>query len=332
MAASGSNPLLRLSPDTRLSPRCYNGSTSSLSSSWTSRSPFGLSRQPSVCSGQPLTVSFWNTNDVEKWWIFHFSFPLQSCHHGRQSSSTSAELSQYLPTSTTSPRHSRQNSCSNHHDSQSPPRIPPRRPFISMTSPHAPPTLLKLSPNSIDMGYHTMVTTTESPPPFREPPPPAPPTQLILEPQQLRVSYKKKSPFDLLSDDLVVRIFKFLPKNNLGQCAKVCRRFYFLAWEPQLWQSIDLNVKNNMDGTLQVLLKHLSRDVTCSQSVLKVCLNNSSGLTDKGLRILAQHCPNLRHFVVHNCKAISNAGIQSLLDQCPSLSHLDLTGKNFCQF
>ena len=74
MAASGSNPLLRLSPDTRLSPRCYNGSTSSLSSSWTSRSPFGLSRQPSVCSGQPLTVSFWNTNDVEKWWIFTFHF------------------------------------------------------------------------------------------------------------------------------------------------------------------------------------------------------------------------------------------------------------------
>ena len=257
---------------------------------------------------------------------FHFSFPLQSCHHGRQSSSTSAELSQYLPT-TTSPRHSRQNSCSNHHDSQSPPRIPPRRPFISMTSPHAPPTLLKLSPNSIDMGYHTMVTTTESPPPFREPPPPAPLTQLILEPQQLRVSYKKKSPFDLLSDDLMVRIFKFLPKNHLGQCAQVCRRFYFLAWEPQLWQSIDLQVKNNCDGTLQVLLKHLSRDVTCSQSVLKVCLNNSSGLTDKGIRILAQHCPNLRHFSVHNCKTISNAGIQSLLDQCPSLSHLDLTGK-----
>ena len=195
-----------------------------------------------------------------------------------------------------------------------------------MTSPHAAP-MLKLSPNSIDMGYHTMVTTTESPPPFREPPPPAPPTQLILEPQQLRVSYKKKSPFDLLSDDLLVRIFKFLPKNHLGQCAQVCRRFYFLAWEPQLWQSIDLQVKNNCDGTLQVLLKHLSRDVTCSQSVLKVCLNNSSGLTDKGIRILAQHCPNLRHFSVHNCKTISNAGIQSLLDQCPSLSHLDLTGK-----
>ena len=60
--------------------------------------------------------------------------------------------------------------------------IPPRRPYVmtSMTSPSgcsanavaaaaghsappppvvAPPTLLKLSPNSIDLGYHTMVRT-----------------------------------------------------------------------------------------------------------------------------------------------------------------------------
>ena len=76
--------------------------------------------------------------------VLHHPQPLP-CHHGRQSSSTSAELSQYLPTS---PHHSRQNS-----SCKSPP-IPPRRPYI-MTSPSsnpmtvAPPTLLKLSPNSI---------------------------------------------------------------------------------------------------------------------------------------------------------------------------------------
>ena len=83
--------------------------------------------------------------------MLHHVQPLH-CHHGRQSSSTSAELSQYLPTS---PHHSRQNS------SKSPP-IPPRRPYISMTSPSSntsnnaavvPPTLLKLSPNSIGLFF-----------------------------------------------------------------------------------------------------------------------------------------------------------------------------------
>ena len=91
----------------------------------------------------PQTMGKWPLELVQTT-VLHHPQPLP-CHHGRQSSSTSAELSQYLPTS---PRHSRQNS-----SCKSPP-IPPRRPYI-MTSPSsnpmtvAPPTLLKLSPNSI---------------------------------------------------------------------------------------------------------------------------------------------------------------------------------------
>lgn len=138
MEASNARP--SLATDHRLSPRCLlNGSTSSLSSCFTSRSPFGLSRQPSVSSGV--------------------------VQHGRQSSSTSAELCQYLPSMSS---HSRQNSASNMSGAEkSPPIIPPRRPYV-MTSPSGsnpivvtPPTLLKLSPNSIDMGYHTMVNTND---------------------------------------------------------------------------------------------------------------------------------------------------------------------------
>ena len=93
----------------------------------------------------PQTMGKWPLELVQTT-VLHHPQPLP-CHHGRQSSSTSAELSQYLPTS---PRHSRQNS-----SCKSPP-IPPRRPYI-MTSPSsnpmtvAPPTLLKLSPNSIGM-------------------------------------------------------------------------------------------------------------------------------------------------------------------------------------
>ena len=63
MEAANGRPVAfpRLSPmpkDVRLSPRCLlNGSTSSLTSSLTSRSPFGLSRQPSVNSTQLQNVS-----------------------------------------------------------------------------------------------------------------------------------------------------------------------------------------------------------------------------------------------------------------------------------
>ena len=136
-----------------------------------------------------------------------------------------------------------------------------------------------------DMGYHTMVTTTsESPPPFREPPPPAPPTLISMDSRKLQVMYKNsgistngrnKKPtnnsqqqlhhqhsnvalFDTLSDDLVLKILSFLPTNVLCLCARVCRRFYFLVWEPQLWTQIKLTV-NNCDQTLATLLRLLSR-------------------------------------------------------------------------
>ena len=91
------------------------------------------------------------------------------------------------------------------------------------------------------MHFILQVTTTESPPPFREPPPPVPPAQLIrIDSKKLRVSYNNKTTnhLDSLSDDLVLKIFQFLPKNNLCKIARVCRRFYFLVWEAELWTHI----------------------------------------------------------------------------------------------
>ena len=107
-------------------------------------------------------------------------FAYQPCqYHGRQSSSTSTELSQYLPHQTygmglrTSPYHSRQDSSNNN---KTPPMILSRRPYVIKSSSGSssagatgnnnallvvPPTLLKLSPNSIDLGYHTMVSISK---------------------------------------------------------------------------------------------------------------------------------------------------------------------------
>ena len=91
-------------------------------------------------------------------------------------------------------------------------------------------------------------------------------------------------------------------------------------------RAIDLNVKN-CDLALTSLMRHLSRDST-SQNVLKICLKNSSEFSDRGLELICQTCPNLRHFEVKNCKSVTNFGVQSLLQKCKALSHLDLAGKN----
>lgn len=50
----------------------------------------------------------------------------------------------------------------------------------------------------------------------------------------------KRCPFDRLPDDLLLRVLGFLASDQLCCCARVCRRWYFLAWEPQLWTSVVL--------------------------------------------------------------------------------------------
>ena len=204
-----------------------------------------------------------------------------------------------------------------------------------MTSPSGN-DMLKLSPTSLDLGYHTMVTTigsNDSPPPFREPPPPAPPSRLIrVDSRKLRVSYKKTSqcPFDVLSDDLVLKIFHFLPKDSLCQCAQLCRRFYVLAWAPQLWSHIDLTTKKADEAWTSLVKRRLSHDLG-GHIVQRIRLLNSQGFSDKGLEVICHACPNLTHFEVKNCKDVTNAGVRKLLLNCHVLSHLELPGKQgFC--
>lgn len=63
----------------------------------------------------------------------------------------------------------------------------------------------------------------------------------------------KSSPFDRLTDDMVVRIFSFLPSMQLALCARVSRRWHVLAWEPQLWSTIVLSGENlSVDRALKV--------------------------------------------------------------------------------
>ena len=100
-----------------------------------------------------------------------------------------------------------------------------------------------------------------------------------------------------------------------------------MSAEPQLWTNIDLNVKN-CDESVNVLMKKLVKNLT-NRQVRKVCVQNAANFSDKGLEILAQNCPNLRHLQVKNCKNLTNHGVQNALQKCNALSHLELPGKTF---
>lgn len=145
---------------------------------------------------------------------------------------------------------------------------------------------------------------------------------------QSRKFYKKNRLLAIIMHHPLLKVLRFLPTRGLCECARVCRRFYFLAWEPQLWTKIELSVKLKCDQTLLTLFRLLSRDnlLTC-RAVERISLNQSGGLTDLGLEAIANQCPNLRQFEVRNCKSITNSGIQRMVNKCHSLTHLELPGK-----
>ena len=58
------------------------------------------------------------------------------------------------------------------------------------------------------------------------------------------------SPFDRISDEIMVKIFSYLPRSSLGKCAPVCKRFRRIAIDDALWKAIKLYKKTVPPGIL----------------------------------------------------------------------------------
>ena len=213
-----------------------------------------------------------------------------------------------------------------------------------------------------DLGYHTLVARPSAPSPRQQPSPwggeppqtaacypaaalpsysvrepprppqlPEPPSsnELILTMFKGKRTHKP-APFDRLSDELILHIFSYLSTNELCYCARVCRRWYFLVWEPQLWTSITLTGETTgADRALRQIVKLLCRDTpgTLCHTVERVELNGCARLTDRGLSLLARRCPELRHLELRGCANVSNQALFEVVTNCAGLEHLDVTGE-----
>lgn len=144
----------------------------------------------------------------------------------------------------------------------------------------------------------------------------------------LRRSRDQGSCFDQLPDSVVVRILSFLNTNDLVRCSRLSRRFYFLAWEPELWSSVVLVGENvDADLALKTIFRLLSRN-SVRHGLKKLVLNGCVRLTDRGLAIVARTCPNLSRLEIQHCVNITNGGLMDLVTKCSSIDHLDVTGKS----
>ena len=84
--------------------------------------------------------------------------------------------------------------------------------------------------------------------------------------------------------------------------ARTCRRFYFLAWEPELWARIVFTEETkDTDRALKTTLALAARNGVCvSAAVRRVSLSGCGRLTDRGLALVARRCQLLEQLEVRN--------------------------------
>uniref|UniRef100_A0A1A9WPH1 S-phase kinase-associated protein 2 n=1 Tax=Glossina brevipalpis TaxID=37001 RepID=A0A1A9WPH1_9MUSC len=64
-----------------------------------------------------------------------------------------------------------------------------------------------------------------------------------------------KDNFNTLSDEIILQIFKWLPKKTLLRCGYVCQRFNRCASDESLWTRLDLGGRSLKPGALENILK-----------------------------------------------------------------------------
>lgn len=173
------------------------------------------------------------------------------------------------------------------------------------------PPFAKMSPTSMDLGYHTMLGGDSS----GDGGGTSSPFASLEEPVQ--------NWFEALPDDVVVRVMSFLPCSaSVRRCARVCRRFYFLTQDPSLWREIRVTKDiRDADFACQMLSSRVPRNVE------RVVLNGCSHLSDSGLSHIVSKCRQVKQVQIRGCQKISEQMVCDLMTKCSNIEHLDVTGK-----
>lgn len=140
---------------------------------------------------------------------------------------------------------------------------------------------------------------------------------------------KLHSFFDLLPNELVIKIFQWLDTFSLVSLSTVCRRFERLIWMPVLWKVITLKGDTiSGDKALNCILNRLLDDTSDKcPNVERIMLSDGCRITDKGLQLIIRKCPNITHLQAQFCSTtFSNQSLIEFVSKCTNLQHLDITG------
>ena len=129
-------------------------------------------------------------------------------------------------------------------------------------------------------------------------------------------------------DDILTRIFTYLSTRELCTVSGVSQKWHKLCWNPELWTSIDLcDVAKNVDEIIERLLSKLASHSKFTCLIINtIKLSGSQLLSEEGLKLIGQRCPELQRLEVSRCPGITGKGIRILLSNCPNLSFLNVSG------
>jgi hypothetical protein len=77
-----------------------------------------------------------------------------------------------------------------------------------------------------------------------------------------------------LSDEMVLMIFRWLPKNMLVRCALVCKRWQRISYDEVLWTRMDLGSRTLNPGSLGHVLMRGSVILRLAQAEVRIFYRN----------------------------------------------------------
>ncbi|XP_013138083.1 PREDICTED: S-phase kinase-associated protein 2-like [Papilio polytes] len=143
--------------------------------------------------------------------------------------------------------------------------------------------------------------------------------------------------FSILSDEMILSVFKWLPKRTLAHCMLVCKRWYRLACDESLWQRLDLGNKVLSKDALgrvlarkPIIIRLASTEIgewhpttAVTQSRIQYLDLSMCSVDQKTLDSLLERCTSLRKLSLESVQI--NDSTCTIIGKCKNLETLNLT-------
>jgi len=131
--------------------------------------------------------------------------------------------------------------------------------------------------------------------------------------------------FNQMADEIILNIFKWLPKGSLSRSALVCKRWCRLVKDDSLWKRIDLGLRSIKPGIMaQVLSRGCQILRLTRSSLLSPVLPTQPYPSFSALKTFSDQAPCKLQYLDLSMATISPECLQALLNTCKLLKKLAL--------